>query len=356
VSSTQIDLSWTAATDNVAVTGYRVERCTGSGCSSFVEIGSTGATSFSDSGRNPSTSYSYRVRATDAVPNLGPYTSTASATTPGAAAGLVAAYSFNEGAGATVGDASGTGNAGTVSGTTWATTGKFGRALAFNGTTSSVTVPDAASIDLTSAVTLEAWVNPSTVTRALREVIFKGSDNYYLEATTNRNPAVPAGGGTIGGSNIRLLGATSLPVNTWTHLAFTYNGAMMRLYVNGVQVSTRARTGAVLTSTNPLRIGRAESGRYFAGLIDEVRIYNVARSAAQVQADMATPIVSSSLFALSATPRFVMFSACGHFPGHVAHRQVWSVSAGSRARWTPFPGRRHWYAPTSNAGDSATCA
>jgi chitodextrinase len=81
-SSTQIDLSWTAATDNVGVTGYLVERCQGAGCSSFAQITTTAATTFSDTGRTPSTSYSYRVRATDAAGNLGAFSSTATATTP----------------------------------------------------------------------------------------------------------------------------------------------------------------------------------------------------------------------------------------------------------------------------------
>jgi chitodextrinase len=81
-SSTQINLSWTASTDNVGVTGYRVERCQGSGCSSFAQIGSPAGTSFNDSGLLASTAYSYRVRATDAAGNLSGYSNTASATTP----------------------------------------------------------------------------------------------------------------------------------------------------------------------------------------------------------------------------------------------------------------------------------
>ena len=80
---TQIDLSWTAATDNVAVTLYRIERCQGAGCSSFAEIGTTASTSYADTGLSASTAYSYRVRAQDAVPNVGPYSGTASATTQG---------------------------------------------------------------------------------------------------------------------------------------------------------------------------------------------------------------------------------------------------------------------------------
>ena len=81
-SSTQIGLTWTASTDNVGVTGYRAERCMGASCTSFAQIGSTaGATTFSDSGLTASTSYSYRVRATDAAGNLSTFSNTSSAAT-----------------------------------------------------------------------------------------------------------------------------------------------------------------------------------------------------------------------------------------------------------------------------------
>src|SRR4029453_5476497 len=72
----------------------------------------------------------------------------------------VAAYSFNEGAGTTVSDASGTGNAGTIGTSTWSPPGKYGNALSFNGTSARVTIPDAPSLRLTNAMTLEAWVYP----------------------------------------------------------------------------------------------------------------------------------------------------------------------------------------------------
>ena len=78
--------------------------------------------------------------------------------------GLVAAYGFNEGSGSTVSDASGNGNNGTIANATWAATGKYGKALQFNGTSALVTIPDATSLHLTTGMTLEAWVNPSTVT------------------------------------------------------------------------------------------------------------------------------------------------------------------------------------------------
>src|SRR5947209_5025497 len=71
---------------------------------------------------------------------------------------LVAAYAFDENGGATVTDRSGNGLTGTVSSTAWAAGGKYGSALSFNGTSSSVTVADAAGLHLTTGMTLEAWV------------------------------------------------------------------------------------------------------------------------------------------------------------------------------------------------------
>ncbi|HYR87660.1 MAG TPA: fibronectin type III domain-containing protein [Terriglobia bacterium] len=82
VSSSQINLSWTASTDNVGVTGYSVERCQGSACTNFSQISTPGGTSYSDTGLVANTTYRYRVRATDAAGNLSSYSSIASAATP----------------------------------------------------------------------------------------------------------------------------------------------------------------------------------------------------------------------------------------------------------------------------------
>src|SRR5262249_38089861 len=80
VSDRQINVSWTASTDNVGVTNYLVERLN-PGTANFVQIGTTTGTTFTDTGLSAATSYSYRVRATDAAANLSPYSNTASATT-----------------------------------------------------------------------------------------------------------------------------------------------------------------------------------------------------------------------------------------------------------------------------------
>ena len=79
--ATQANLSWTASSDNVGITEYRVERCAGAGCTNFAQVGTPTGTSFSDAGLAPSTDYRYRVRAADAATNLSPYSAIATATT-----------------------------------------------------------------------------------------------------------------------------------------------------------------------------------------------------------------------------------------------------------------------------------
>ena len=290
VSGGEVDLAWGASSDNVGVSGYQLERCQGSGCSNFVQIATPTGTSYKDASVSPSTSYSYRVRASDAAGNLSSYSNIVGASTPAAPTGLVAAYSFDDGSGTTVADASGNGHTGTITGATWAATGKYGKALQFNGTSALVTVADAASLHLSSGMTLEAWVNPSTVNANWRDVIYKGNDNFYLEATST-NASRPDAGTIAGGSYADAFGTAVLPANSWSHLAETYDGAALRLYVNGTQVASTSHTGTIASSTNPLQIGGDSIyGQFFAGLIDEVRVYNVALTAAQIQTDQTAPV------------------------------------------------------------------
>ena len=81
ISSSQINLAWTASTDAVGVTGYRVERCLGSTCSTFAQIGTPSSNSYSDTGLTAATTYRYRVRATDAAGNLSGYSAIANGIT-----------------------------------------------------------------------------------------------------------------------------------------------------------------------------------------------------------------------------------------------------------------------------------
>jgi chitodextrinase len=297
VSGSQINLSWTASTDNVGVTGYLIERCQGVGCTIFARLLTVPGTTYSDTGLVPNTSYTYQVKATDAAGNFSPYSNTATATTQAAISGLVAAYSFDEGSGTTVTDLSGNGNTGTLTNTTWTSAAKYGNALVFDGASSRVTINDSVSLHLTTGMTVEAWANPSNVSASWRDVIYKGNDNYFLEGTSDTG--APGGGATLGSVDAVTRGSTPLTLNSWSHLALTYDGTTLRLYVNGVQVSSVAQTGTIATSTNPLQIGGDNLfGQFFTGTIDEVRVYNTALNQSQIQADMATPIGGGGSFPL----------------------------------------------------------
>ena len=292
--SSQVNLSWTAATDNVGVTGYRVERCQGAGCTNFTEVATPSGTTYNDTGRSASTTYRYRVRAADAAGNLGGYSPEAQATTaaaPSTPQGLVGAWAFSEGSGSTTADASGNGNIGTITNATWSTEGRYGNALSFNGTSSVVRVPSAASLNLTTGMTLSAWIRPTASQTGWRTIVQRQADAYFL-SSSNDQAGRPAGGGTIG-SGVRFVGGpTANPLNTWTHVAVTLDGGQLRLYVNGTQVASRGANGTIQTVANPLWIGGNQPyGEYFQGLIDEVRVYNRALTAAAIQADMNTSIV-----------------------------------------------------------------
>jgi hypothetical protein len=207
-------------------------------------------------------------------------------------AGPVLALAFDEAAGTTATDASGHGNNGTLTGATRTTAGKFGGALSFNGVSDTVTVADTDSLDLTSEMTLEAWVKPSAAgnwrTAILKETA--AGLAYALYASTDAS--TPAAYVNLGGAlDQSAAGAAALSTTDWTHLAATYDGATVRLYVNGALAGSASLSGALTTSAGALRIGgNSVWGEFFAGLIDEVRVYNRALSAAEIAADMNTPV------------------------------------------------------------------
>ena len=207
-----------------------------------------------------------------------------------AAGNLVAAYNFDEGSGTVLIDRSGNGNHGTlVNGPVW-TTGKYGGALTFDGTNDIVTINDASALRLTNTMTLEAWVS-STTSTGWRSVLLKeipGDLSYALYGNTGTNrPGVQITTTTAADAR----GAAQLPLNTWVHMAATYDGATLKLYLNGALVSSKAAAGTLRASTNPLRIGgNLIWGEYFKGQIDDVRIYNSVLTQAQIQTDLNTPV------------------------------------------------------------------
>src|SRR3954451_22405748 len=190
-----------------------------------------------------------------------------------AAVNPIAAYSFDEGSGTTLGDATGNGRTGTIVGATW-TTGKFGSALNFNGTSSRVDLPALGTFYKTG-FTLEGWVRKST---AKKDVGIVGAWDY----TTNGGPmlwvAHVAGHyyETLSTGLSSYVDSTQTPqTGQWQFLTSTYDGATARVYVGGTLVASKAFAGNVGDSA-AWRIGAYGNSPFgfFDGLIDEVRIYN----------------------------------------------------------------------------------
>jgi Concanavalin A-like lectin/glucanases superfamily len=212
--------------------------------------------------------------------------------TPPDPSGLVAAYNFDEGAGPTLTDYSTSANDGTLDGATWTTSGKYGGALSFDGTNDRVIVGASSSLDLVRGMTLEAWIQPTVGQRGWRTIIHREQSSYYLHASMGSALLQPVGGGHFSKAISTVVRSpTSLPVGAWSHLAVTYDGAELRLYINGALVASTPETGDISQTTEPLSIGgNGPYGEYFEGLIDEVRIYNRALGPSEIQADMATPV------------------------------------------------------------------
>jgi hypothetical protein len=202
----------------------------------------------------------------------------------GPATGLVGAWGFNEGRGRTANDGSGSGHAGRIKGAL-RVKGRFGRALRFDGAGDRVRIPDTSTLDLSRGMTLEAWVKPNGRRLSGRPVIVKKrskglSYGLYAGGAIGRPAAV------VKTARQRRLGTRSqLRRGRWSHLAVTWNGRLMRIYVNGKQRGKTRVTRPLSRSAGPLLIGAAGGRRSFRGVIDEVRIYNRALSRAQVRAD-----------------------------------------------------------------------
>jgi PKD repeat protein len=214
-------------------------------------------------------------------------------------AALVAAYNFDQGSGAVLTDVSGNGNNGTIYNASWVSAGKYGGALSFTGNTNSfVSIANSPSLKLTAGMTLEAWVDPTSLNSPgggwlgviTKEHVNSSNDIAYSLYAADGTGAGPGSHILISGRDYGAQGSSVVPLNQWSFLAATYDGSTLRMYINGNLVGRRAIRGSITSTSNPLTLGGDWDGEMFTGLIDNVRIYNGALSQSAIQADMSTAV------------------------------------------------------------------
>ena len=210
---------------------------------------------------------------------------------------LVLHLSFDEVSGNIVSDFSGLGNDCALNGNPVWIDGPFGTALELDGATWGE-VADSDSLDLTNAMTIEAWAKIPVGGEAIQSAVEKGSGwvegEYNLAALYN--------GGTI--LQMRDLPAdcadtnvgTSIQDGEWHFLAGTWDGGTLRLYIDGNLDAEMECAGTLLTNDDPLYIGaRGGNQRFITGALDEVKVYNYALSQDEIAADMENPAPPSAV-------------------------------------------------------------
>ena len=298
-STSQINLAWTDNSSNES--NFVIQRATNSSFTSPTAITvAANATSYQDTGLSASTTYYYRVQATNSSTSSS-YSNTANATTqspppppPTGYAAAVAADSpvsywrLGETSGSSAADQQNK-NAGTylnsptLGAPSLLGTDTTNKAVTFDGTNDQVRIANSTSLQLSSPVTLEAWIKPTALPAAgsFASLVTK-AETYSIQFN---GPKLEF---TIMqfGVRKRLQAASGAIVAGQTyHVVGTYDGTTQRLYINGVQVASAALTGGATSSSNAVFIGSWDGGQeFFKGTIDEVGIYGSTLSATRVAA------------------------------------------------------------------------
>jgi hypothetical protein len=216
----------------------------------------------------------------------------APAPTPKMSDGLVGWWKFDEGRGTVAKDYSGNGNNGTlVNGPVWST-GKGGGALSFNGDTTRVDIPNSAALDISGPITIALWENLSEKAAGETDHVMIGkawtTDNFdpphwqYAAEYSNRRKTFDF---LFSDKSGVFHEPYSFPavLGTWSHVAFTYDGARVKGYLNGVERISIPETRSIQARGNGLRIGIDEVRRQQCkGQLGEIRIYNRALSPAEI--------------------------------------------------------------------------
>lgn len=197
-------------------------------------------------------------------------------TTDGNTVGL---WHFQEGSGSSISDSSGNGYTGSASNVGW-TPGKFGPAGNFNGSNAVVGIGNSSAFN-PSNITVEAWIYPTNVNGGGEESILRksvsSSDSGLIYDFILQQDGVYL---RLNGNNGFAKSNTHLQNNQWYHVAGTYDGSTIKIYINGVLDNSVSYNVPLRPSSGNLYIGGdgQNNNKYFFGYIQDVRISNIARS------------------------------------------------------------------------------
>jgi hypothetical protein len=239
--------------------------------------------------------------------------------------------------------------------------------LGANNTSKYVTVPSSLNASFTgNQVTLEGWFNLSTAGGGNPMLIgeaFNGDGKITFCMYRNGQNIIA---GFFNGAWVQATSAATIPLNSWTHIAATYDQTAIKIYLNGVLNASFNTTQALPTGSEVWYLGKRWDGttEMFSGIMDELRIWNVARTQAQIQETMNSTVPTNSAglrayYKLDETTGAIASDATGNnFTGTVIGSPAWQVPStsvlggplGSTFLWSP----NGETTPTINATTSGT--
>jgi len=220
--------------------------------------------------------------------------------------GLILNYNFDEVAGAEVIDTSGNGNTGEIVAGAGLTAGKFGQGLSVDGVTQFVLTPHSASMDATAGVTMACWIMPDTPAVSCWLYYMISKWNYH--AGDGRCYFI----GLLDGAGITFFlsadgtdavmaridgGTLEYGVDKWQHIAGTYDGSNLRIYIDGEEVGILEWSEQLFVNEEGMSIGAGSLGKetaaMFTGIVDEVAVYNRGLSGDEIRQLMGAPLATA---------------------------------------------------------------
>ncbi len=170
-----------------------------------------------------------------------------------------------------------------------------GKALSFDGVSAHVTIPAAAVVTGSAVRTVEMWIYVRIVTPnwSPNHTPFEYGGTSGLQVFAVDMDVFPNMELYVNPGSNSLYFPTGITQDSWFHVAATYDGTMVHAFINGVEQGSKPPSGALATTSATLYVGSATNRNYFNGMIDEVRIWNVARSGTQIAQNMSVRLAGT---------------------------------------------------------------